>query len=63
MYPMSFSQGNIVHSCDALKTTVKRVVKKANELGIASPLQENQTNAVLAKLFTTPSANVLANFK
>lgn len=53
---MSFSQGNIVHSCDALKTTVKRVVKKANELGIASPLQENQTNAVLAKLFTTPSA-------
>lgn len=55
LHSMGFSQRNIAYSCHASKTTVSRVLKKAKELGIAWPLDENQTNGVLAKLFSTPS--------
>ncbi|WP_312458334.1 IS21 family transposase [Proteiniclasticum sp.] len=55
LHSMGFSQRNIAYSCHASKTTVSRVLKKAKELGIVWPLDENQTNGVLAKLFSTPS--------
>ena len=52
---LNLSQQNIAHSCNVSKKTVNRVLKRAEELGISWPIDENDTDAVLAeKLF--PSA-------
>lgn len=47
---MGFSQQNIAYSCNASKKTVNRVLKKARENNISWPLDNDQTNAVLATL-------------
>lgn len=53
---LGFSQQNIAYSCNVSKKTVNRVLKKAQELNISWPLDNDQTNAVLAtQLF--PVAN------
>ncbi len=52
---LNLSQQNIAHSCNVSKKTVNRVLKRAEELGIAWPLDENDTDAVLAEKFF-PSA-------
>lgn len=49
---LNLSQQNIAHSCNVSKKTVNRVLKRAEELGIAWPLDENDTDAVLAEKFS-----------
>jgi predicted DNA-binding protein (UPF0251 family) len=44
---MDFSQQNIAYSCSVSKKTVNRVLKRAKELAISWPLEENETDAVL----------------
>ena len=56
------SQQNIAHSCNVLKKTVNRVLKRAEELGISWPLDENDTDAVLAEKFF-PSAKQTTSTK
>ena len=52
---LDLTQQNIADSCNVSKKTVNRVLKKAKELNVSWPLDENETDAVLAeKLF--PSA-------
>ena len=52
---LDLTQQSIAYSCNVSKKTVNRVLKKAKELDISWPLDENETDAVLAeKLF--PSA-------
>ena len=49
---LGISQDGIAGSCQVSKKTVNRVLKRAEELHITWPLQENETDAVLeAKLF------------
>jgi transposase len=56
LYSLGLSQSNIAYSCNALKTTVNRVIKRAKELQLSWPLNESQTDVVLAKLFFPSSA-------
>ena len=49
---LGLSQQNIADSCNVSKKTVNRVLKRARELDISWPLDENDIDAVLAeKLF------------
>ena len=57
---LNLSQQNIADSCNVSKKTVIRVLKRAAELGISWPLEENDTDAVLAEKFF-PSAKQGAN--
>lgn len=45
---LGFSQQNIAYSCNVSKKTVNRVLSKARERNISWPLDNDQTNAVLA---------------
>ncbi|MBO5604018.1 MAG: ATP-binding protein [Acidaminococcaceae bacterium] len=52
---LGLSQQNIADSCGASKKTVNRILKRAKEINLYWPLDENETDAVIAeKLF--PSA-------
>lgn len=53
---LGFSQQNIAYSCGASKKTVNKVLKRARELEISWPLNEDQTDSVLAEHFF-PQAN------
>ena len=56
---LNLSQQNIAHSYNVSKKTVNRVLKRAEELGISWPLDENDTDAVLAeKLFPSAKKNI-----
>ena len=56
---LNLSQQNIAHGCNVSKKTVNRVLKRAEELGISWPLDENDTDAVLAeKLFPSAKKNI-----
>ncbi len=58
LYSLGFSQQNIAYSCSVSKKTVNRVINKAKELNISWPLNDNQTDAVLAELlFTSAKCN------
>lgn len=59
---LELSQQNIADSCNVSKKTVNRILKKAKELDISWPLDENATDAVLAEKFF-PSANQVASNK
>ena len=59
---LELSQQNIVDSCNVSKKTVNRVLKRAKELDISWPLDENDTYAVLAEKFF-PSANQATVYK
>ena len=59
---LGLSQQNIADSCNVSKKTVNRVLKRARELDISWPLDENDTYAVLAEKFF-PSANQVASNK
>lgn len=48
---LNLSQQNIADSCSVSKKTVNRVLKRTEELGISWPLDENDTDAVLAEKF------------
>lgn len=53
---LGLSQQSIADSCSVSKKTVNRVLKRAEELDISWPLDENETDDVLAEKFF-PSAN------
>ena len=48
LHALGISQRNIAYSCHASKTTVSRVIKCAQEIGLSWPLDNNQTDGVLA---------------
>lgn len=45
---LGLSQQNIAYSCNVFKKTVNRILRKAQEANISWPLDNDQTNAVLA---------------
>ena len=59
---LGISQDGIAGSCQVSKKTVNRVLKRAEELHIAWPLQENETDAALeAKLFPPTKSKQLTD--
>ena len=61
---LGISQDEIAGSCHVSKKTVNRVLKRAEELHIAWPLQENETDVALeAKLFPPPNSKQLTDRK
>lgn len=59
---LELSQQNIANSCNVSKKTVNRVLKRGKELDVSQPLDENDTDAVLAEKFF-PSANQVTSNK
>ena len=59
---LGLSQKNIADSCNVSKKMVNRILKRARELDISWPLDENDTDAVLAEK-SFPSANQVASNK
>ena len=59
---LGLSQQNIADSYNVSKKTVNRVLMRANELDISWPLDESDTDAVLAEKFF-PSANQVTSNK
>lgn len=49
---LGLSQQNIADSCNVSKKTVNRVLRRAKELDISWPLDESDTDAVLAEKFS-----------
>ena len=49
LHSLGFSQRNIAYSSGASKKTVNRVIRRAEEINISWPLDENQTDEVLTK--------------
>ena len=49
---LGLSQQNIAYSCNVSKKTVNRVLRRAKELDISWPLDESDTDAVLAEKFS-----------
>ena len=47
LYALKFSERNIALSCSVSRNTVSKVIKAADEKGIAWPLDEFQTDKVL----------------
>ena len=61
---LGFSQQDIANSCNVSKKTVNRVLNKAKEINLYWPLDENQTDAVLAEvLFSSANKSVAATKK
>jgi len=56
LHSLGFSQQNIAYSCSVSKKTVNKVLKRAGEKQISWPLEDNQTDAFLAKALF-PTAN------
>ena len=46
---LGLSQQSIADSCNVSKKTVNRVLKRAREIGLSWPLDENETDAVIAE--------------
>ena len=59
---LGLSQQSIADSCNVSKKTVNRVLRRAKELDISWPLDESDTDAVLAEKFF-PSANQITSNK
>ncbi|MGB4313370.1 MAG: hypothetical protein ACOX0L_07355 [Natronincolaceae bacterium] len=57
LHSLGFSQQNIAYSCSVSKKTVNRVVKKANEINLSWPLDDNQTDAAIAELLFPTAKN------
>jgi hypothetical protein len=49
-HSLGFSQQNIAYSCGASKKTVNKVLKQARDKGLCWPLNDQQTDEILAKL-------------
>lgn len=58
---LGLSQQNIANSCNVSKKTVNRVLKRAKELAISWPLDENETDGILADKFFPPAKPVGSN--
>ena len=59
---LGFSQRDIMASCGVAQKTVVKVQKRARELKLSWPLDENDTDAVLAEKFF-PSAKQVTSHK
>ena len=59
---LGLSQQSIADSCNVSKKTVNRVLRRAKELDISWPLDESDTDAVLAEKFF-PSVNQITSNK
>ncbi len=44
LYSLGISQDRIASSCNVSKKTVNRVLKRADELNVSWPLDENETD-------------------
>ncbi len=61
---LGLSQQNIADSCNVSKKTVNRILKRAREIELSWPLDENETDAVIAeRLFHSASKSVPSNKK
>ncbi|MDY6291079.1 MAG: hypothetical protein SPL86_06315 [Succiniclasticum sp.] len=61
---LGLSQQSIADSCGASKKTVNRVLKRAKEIDLYWPLDENETDAVIAeKLFPSAPAKISSGKK
>lgn len=58
---LGLSQQNIADSCNVSKKTVNRVLRRAKELNISWPLNESDTDAVLAEKFFPSAKQVTSN--
>lgn len=58
---LELSQQGIADSRNVSKKTVNRVLKRAEELGISRPLDENDTDAVLTEKFFPSAKQVKSN--
>ena len=58
---LELSQQRIADSCKVSKKTVNRVLKRAEELGVSWPLDENDTDTVLAEKFFPSAKQVTSN--
>lgn len=54
---LNISQANIAYGCGVSKKTVSKVLKAAREKNISWPLDESQTDAVLARQLFPPDQN------
>ena len=59
---LGLSQQDIADSCSVSKKTVNRVLKRAKEIKLSWPLDENMTDAVIAKTLF-PSKNQSSSAK
>ena len=50
LHSLKLSQRNIALSCSVSKTTVNRILKRAAELNLSWPLNDQQTGSVLSEL-------------
>ena len=61
---LGLSQQSIADSCNASKKTVNRVLKRAKEIDLSWPLDENETDAVIAeRLYPSASKQISSNKK
>ena len=61
---LGLSQQSIADSCGASKKTVNRVLKRAKEINLYWPLDENETDAVIAeKLFPSAPSKISSGKK
>ena len=61
---LGLSQQSIADSCGASKKTVNRILKRAKEINLYWPLEENETDAVIAeKLFSSAPAKIASGKK
>lgn len=49
---LGISQQSIADNCNASKNTVNRILKRAKEINLYWPLEENETDAVIGFQFT-----------
>ncbi len=59
---LGLSQQDIVDSCNVSKKMVNRILKRAEELNVSWPLDENETDEALAEKFF-PSAKTVVSAK
>ena len=61
---LGLSQQSIADSCNVSKKTVNRVLKRAREISLSWPLDENETDAVIAeRLYPSASKQISSNKK
>ena len=61
---LGLSQQSIAVSCNASKKTVNRILKRAKEINLYWPLEENETDAVISeKLFPSAPGRVSSGKK
>lgn len=60
LYSLGISQDRIASSCNVSKKTVNRVLKRADELNVSWPLDENETDQTLSEKFFPKAIKVVS---